>query len=90
MERRRHARLDHWRTLGAPRKVGKVILDIAVEQRFAAVLVDCLTLLTSNLLMDAEEVFAGAVEEDLMSEVKDQKRLMRHRESAVAAAPLSC
>ncbi len=71
IERHRQARSDDWRTLEAPRNVGKAILNVAAEHNVEAVLVDCMTLLTSNLLMGAEDVFAEETEAAIMSEVED-------------------
>jgi adenosyl cobinamide kinase/adenosyl cobinamide phosphate guanylyltransferase len=70
-EKHRRARPDQWHTLEVPRHVGAAILDAAAERTFAAVLVDCMTLLTSNLLMEAKDVFAAEVEAALMNEVQD-------------------
>lgn len=71
IERHRQARSDCWRTLEAPQNVGQAILDVAAEHDVEGVLVDCMTLLTSNLLMEAEDVFANEIEAAMMKEVKD-------------------
>lgn len=70
IERHRRARPGHWHTLEAPRNVGQSIRDCAAEHRFGAVLVDCMTLLTSNLLMDAEDLSADQIEATLTSEIE--------------------
>jgi alpha-ribazole phosphatase len=70
IEQHRRDRPDHWHTLEAPRNVGQAILGRAAEERFGAVLVDCMTLLTSNLLIEAEDAMADAVEAALMDEVR--------------------
>jgi alpha-ribazole phosphatase len=75
MERRiavhRRARPSHWQTVEAPRHAGEAILDAAAKREYAAVLVDCVTLLTSNLLMEAEDPFDEEVEAALVAEVED-------------------
>ena len=75
MERRiaahQQARPDQWHTLEARRNVGNAILDCATDHSFQAVLVDCATLLTSNLLSDADDPFAEEVEAALMGEIED-------------------
>ncbi len=71
IEKHRRVRPDHWHTLEAPRNVGGAILGFASKQKVEAILVDCMTLLASNLLIDAEDVFAEETETALMSEVED-------------------
>lgn len=76
MERRiedqQRARPPTWHTLEVPRGVGRAVLDVVRERDgFDAVLIDCLTVLTSNLLMEAEDVFADEIELALMEEVQD-------------------
>jgi alpha-ribazole phosphatase len=71
IERHRQARPNCWCTLEAPRNVGRAILDVVAEQDIEAVLVDCMTLLTSNLLMDAEDIFAEETETAMMDEVEE-------------------
>ena len=76
MERRiadhKRARPPHWHTLEAPRGVGRAILEIAqTRERFGAILIDCLTVLTSNLLMDADDVFSDEIEQAVMEEVHE-------------------
>ena len=74
MERRiqkhRDARPPHWHTLEAPRDVGRAILDLTAENSFEVVLVDCMTLLASNLLVDVKDPFVEEVEANLMREVE--------------------
>jgi len=72
IENHQRARPPHWHTLEAPRGVGRAILDVVREREgIDAALIDCLTVLTSNLLMDAEDVFADQIEQALMEEVQD-------------------
>lgn len=69
IEEHRRARPAHWHTLEAARNVGQAILDLTDDQSFDAILVDCMTLLASNLLVDAEDPFAEEIEAELMREV---------------------
>ncbi len=66
----RAQRPAHWRTLEAPRRTGAAIAVALQEEAAAVVLVDCLTLLANNVLMevppDAGEAEATAA---LMAEV---------------------
>jgi adenosylcobinamide kinase/adenosylcobinamide-phosphate guanylyltransferase len=57
----RQARPKTWRTLEAPSGVGKAIRAALVEGPVDGVLLDCLTLLVSNLILE------GVAEEDLDS-----------------------
>ena len=57
-----------WQTVEAPRAVSATILDQARMAR--VVLLDCLTMLVSNLLLDAEDPFAEGVEARVMAEVE--------------------
>ncbi len=57
-----------WRTLEAQRDIGRAILEQAGEAEI--VLVDCVTMLVSNLLMDAQDPFAADVETSVMDEVR--------------------
>jgi len=69
IEVHRRERPDSWRTLEAQRNVGRAILERAGEA--GVILVDCLTLLISNLLMDVEDPFAAQVEARVMAEVQE-------------------
>jgi len=76
MERRiedhQRNRPPHWHTLEAHRSVGRAIRDVVQEQDgIDTILVDCLTVLTSNLLMDSEDVFAEEIEQALTEEVQE-------------------
>ena len=68
IEKHRRERPPEWRTLEAQRDVGQAILDHAGEP--GVILVDCLTLLVSNLLVDADDPFAADVEAQVMAEVE--------------------
>lgn len=67
----RRGRPAHWHTLEAQRGVGEAILKRAAEESFRAILVDCMTMLASNVLMDADDGLTESVEKDLMTEVED-------------------
>jgi adenosylcobinamide kinase/adenosylcobinamide-phosphate guanylyltransferase len=68
IEKHRRERPTGWRTLEVQRDVGAAILAHAGDA--AAVLVDCLTLLVSNLLTDAADPFASEIEAQVMAEVE--------------------
>jgi len=63
----RQERPAGWRTLEAPQNVGRSLLDD--EGEAVVILVDCLTLLISNLLLDFEDPFAAGAEDAVMAEV---------------------
>jgi alpha-ribazole phosphatase len=67
IEQHRRERPESWRVLEAQRDVGRVILEQA--EGTEAVLIDCATMLVSNLLMDVEDSFAAEVETRVMDEV---------------------
>lgn len=71
IEKHRRGRPAQWHTLEASQDLGRAILSLASEREFRTILVDCMTLLTSNLLMGVEEPCAQEVERALMDEVKD-------------------
>lgn len=76
MERRiadhQRARPPRWHTLEVARGVGPAMLEAAQErEEIDAILIDCMTVLTSNLLMDADDVFSDETERLLMKEVGD-------------------
>jgi adenosylcobinamide kinase/adenosylcobinamide-phosphate guanylyltransferase len=68
IEKHRRERPAKWHTLEAQQAVGQAILDQASNAR--AILVDCLTVLVSNLLMDVEDPFAAEAEGKVMAEVE--------------------
>jgi len=68
IEQHRRERPEGWRTLEAQRDVGRAILEQTGKAE--AILVDCVTMLVSNLLMDAEDPFAEDVEARVMDEVQ--------------------
>jgi adenosylcobinamide kinase/adenosylcobinamide-phosphate guanylyltransferase len=49
--RHQHDRPAHWSTLEAPRQTGQHVAEILRSSRFDTVIVDCLTLLVSNVLL---------------------------------------
>jgi adenosylcobinamide kinase/adenosylcobinamide-phosphate guanylyltransferase len=69
IEKHRQERPARWRTLEAQRNVGRAILDCAGEAQ--GILVDCLTVLVSNLLMNVEDPFAADVEAKVMAEAQE-------------------
>jgi adenosylcobinamide kinase/adenosylcobinamide-phosphate guanylyltransferase len=76
MERRiadhQRARPPRWHTLEVARGVGPAMLEAAQErEEIDAILIDCMTVLTSNLLMDADDVFSDRTEQLLVEEVRD-------------------
>ena len=68
IEEHRQGRPAGWRTLEAQRDVGQSILEHVGEAK--VVLVDCLTLLISNLLVDIQDPFALEVEAKVMIEAQ--------------------
>jgi adenosylcobinamide kinase/adenosylcobinamide-phosphate guanylyltransferase len=69
IEQHRRDRPDGWRTLEAQRHVGQAILDSDGGEK--AILVDCMTVLASNRLLEFEDAFAPEVEALVMGEVTD-------------------
>lgn len=69
IEQHRRERPEGWRTLEAQRHVGRTILESDAGEQ--AILVDCLTLLVSNRLLEFEDAFAPEVEAAVMDEVND-------------------
>jgi adenosylcobinamide kinase/adenosylcobinamide-phosphate guanylyltransferase len=68
IEKHRQTRPPDWRTLEAPQDVASCILDQAAGAR--AVLLDCVTMLVSNLLLQAEDPLADGVEAVIMEEIE--------------------
>ena len=69
IERHRQERPPGWRTLEAPRDIGQAILEHHGDA--SVILVDCLTMLISNLLTDMQDPFATEVEGQVMSQIQD-------------------
>ncbi len=67
IEKHRAERPVHWRTLEAPRNVGQAIAG--QSHTFATIVVDCLTLLVSNLLVDRPDPYAEAVRLEVDREI---------------------
>jgi adenosylcobinamide kinase/adenosylcobinamide-phosphate guanylyltransferase len=67
IEKHRRARPAGWRTLEVQREVGPAIQVQAGDAD--VVLLDCLTLLVTNLLMDAEDPLAPEVEDRVVAEI---------------------
>lgn len=68
IERHRRERPAEWHTLEVQRDVGAAIRDHLGESR--VVLLDCLSLLVARLLLEAQDVFAGEVEAQVVAEVE--------------------
>ncbi len=67
IEKHRGERPAHWHTLEAPCNVGKAIGR--QPQGFSTIIVDCITLLVSNLLVDKSDPYAEAVRERVDQEI---------------------
>lgn len=68
IERHRRDRQTGWRTLEVPRDVGAAIRAHLGESR--VVLLDCLSLLVSNLLLEAQDIFSDEVEARVAAEIE--------------------
>jgi len=68
IESHRQNRPAAWRTVEAPRDVAAAILRQTLDAHI--VLVDCLTLLVSNLLVQVADPFAPEVEAQIMAQVE--------------------
>jgi adenosylcobinamide kinase/adenosylcobinamide-phosphate guanylyltransferase len=68
IEKHRQTRPPAWRTLEAPQDVANCILAHAAGA--PAVLLDCVTMLVSNLLLKAEDPLADGVEAEIMAEIE--------------------
>ena len=69
IEKHKQERPPGWKTLEAPRHVGRSMEAHSGEAR--VVLLDCLTLLVSNLIVTAPDPFAPQVEQQAMGELED-------------------
>jgi len=69
IEVHRRERPAGWGTLKAQRNVGQAILDRHGDAR--VILVDCLTVLVSNRLLEFEDAFAPEAETAVMTEVQE-------------------
>ena len=69
IEKHRAERPEHWRTLEAPRNVGQAIGR--QSHRFSTIIVDCITLLVSNLLVDRPDPYAEAVRQNVAGEIAE-------------------
>jgi len=71
IEKHQQERPADWHTLEAPRDAGQALLKYAQEHEPDTILLDCMTVLTSNLLLSFEEdPFADEAQERLMREVE--------------------
>jgi adenosylcobinamide kinase/adenosylcobinamide-phosphate guanylyltransferase len=64
----RHSRPAHWETLEAPRQVGEALSTL--PERPQVLLLDCLTLLVSNLILAGEDKSQGEVEMTVQAELE--------------------
>ena len=69
IEKHRAERPVHWHTLEAPRHIGKAIGR--QPERFSTIVVDCITLLVSNLLVDKPDPYAEAIRESVDREIEE-------------------
>lgn len=69
IEKHRAERPAHWHTLEAPCNVGKAIGQ--QPQEFSTVIIDCITFLVSNLLVDKPDPYAETVRERVDQEVEE-------------------
>lgn len=71
IENHRRSRPAHWRTLEAPLNVGAALAAVQLEPRPQVLLLDCLTLLISNLVLKLENQPLATVEQAALAEVDD-------------------
>ena len=69
IEKHRSERPAHWHTLEAPRHIGKAIGR--QSERYSTIIVDCITLLVSNLLLDEPDPYTEAVRESVDQEIEE-------------------
>lgn len=68
----RASRPPDWRTLEAPRNVGRAIRDTVAGESFDTLVLDCVTLLASNVLLALpEDAGQSAVDAALLAEIDD-------------------
>lgn len=68
IDKHRAERPPHWHTLEAPRNIGQAIGR--QSHAYTTIIVDCLTLLVSNLLIDEPDPYAEAVQDSVIQEVE--------------------
>ena len=69
IERHRRSRPAPWRTVEAPRRVGQAIREHVADAQ--AIVVDCLTLLVSNVLAEWDDPWAEEAAEAVRREVEE-------------------
>ena len=69
IEKHRAERPVHWHTLETPRNVGQMIGR--QSQKYSTIIVDCITLLVSNLLVDKRDPYAEAVRNSVNQEIAE-------------------
>ena len=67
IEKHRAERPAGWHTLEAPHNVGQAILR--KSDGYATIIVDCITLLVSNLMVDRPDPYADAVQKSVVEEI---------------------
>ena len=67
IEKHRAERPARWHTLEAPYNVGQAIGR--QPDGYATIIVDCITLLVSNLMVDRPDPYAGAVQKSVVEEI---------------------
>lgn len=72
----RLARPSTWRTLESPRQVGQALLKL--DDRPDVVLLDCLTLLVSNILLSMESAPQAVIEAEVQAELEVFIAAQRH------------
>lgn len=72
----RLARPSTWQTLESPRQVGRTLLKL--DDRPEVVLLDCLTLLVSNILLSMESAPQAVIEGEVQAELESFVAAQRH------------
>jgi adenosylcobinamide kinase/adenosylcobinamide-phosphate guanylyltransferase len=79
----RQSRPSHWRTLESSKGVGKAVCAALLEQGADVILLDCLTLLVSNVILDG--LWLSEEDFDSVDEAAAQKRVAAELEALVEA-----
>jgi adenosylcobinamide kinase/adenosylcobinamide-phosphate guanylyltransferase len=78
IDRHRHDRPPSWRTLEATRAVGSALRQDAGSE--CVVLLDCVTLLVSNLVLTFDDPFSASAERGIDREVAELIRFVDERD----------
>ncbi|NLF00532.1 MAG: bifunctional adenosylcobinamide kinase/adenosylcobinamide-phosphate guanylyltransferase, partial [Anaerolineales bacterium] len=81
IEKHQHERPAGWRTLEAPRDVSRAILNHPGDSR--VILVDCISLLVSNLLLDVQDPFSVELEAQVVAEIEGLASCAKHLDGYV-------